>query len=67
MANFNLKINKYLKAEQLFKETIKLLLEAGFVQHDPAVLEISLKLAGIYDLQYRYSTIVFILILLFHN
>ncbi|PIK50523.1 putative tetratricopeptide repeat protein 19, mitochondrial [Apostichopus japonicus] len=55
MANFNLKINKYLKAEQLFKETIKLLLDAGFVQHDPAVLEISLKLAGIYDLQYRYT------------
>lgn len=53
MGNFYLRINKFLKAEQLFKETIKLLLESGFLETDPAVLEISLKLAGIYDLQFR--------------
>lgn len=53
MANFYLRIDENFKAEKLFKETIKLLLESGFEQNDPAVLEISLKLASMYELQFR--------------
>ncbi|KAJ8025141.1 Tetratricopeptide repeat protein 19, mitochondrial [Holothuria leucospilota] len=55
MANFYLRIDENFKAEKLFKETIKLLLESGFEQTDPAVLEISLKLASMYELQFRYT------------
>ena len=49
MANFNMRHGRLLKAEKLFKETLRLLLSSGITKEDPGVVEISLKLAKIYE------------------
>ncbi|XP_078676172.1 tetratricopeptide repeat protein 19, mitochondrial-like [Branchiostoma floridae x Branchiostoma belcheri] len=48
-----LKNEHWSKAERLFKETLKVLVSSGTDQDDNAVLEISLKIAGIYGNQGR--------------
>nr|XP_054773940.1 tetratricopeptide repeat protein 19, mitochondrial-like isoform X2 [Lytechinus pictus] len=49
MANFNMRHGRLMKAENLFKETLQLLLSSGIQQEDPGVVEISLKLSRIYE------------------
>ncbi|XP_030835513.1 tetratricopeptide repeat protein 19, mitochondrial isoform X2 [Strongylocentrotus purpuratus] len=49
MANFNMRHGRLMKAENLFKETLKLLLTSGIQKEDPGVVEISLKLSRIYE------------------
>ncbi|XP_072164844.1 tetratricopeptide repeat protein 19, mitochondrial-like [Diadema setosum] len=49
MADFNLRHGRLIKAESLFKDTLQVLLETGLPQGDPAVVEISLKLATIFE------------------
>ncbi|CAH1263991.1 TTC19 [Branchiostoma lanceolatum] len=50
-----LKEEHWSKAERLFKETLKVLVSSGTDQDDNAVLEISLKIAGIYGKQGRHQ------------
>lgn len=55
MANFNMRHGRLMKAENLFKETLKLLLTSGIQKEDPGVVEISLKLSRIYERMGRWN------------
>ncbi|XP_077984914.1 tetratricopeptide repeat protein 19, mitochondrial-like [Glandiceps talaboti] len=54
MANLAMKRGHYHKAEELFKESLRGLLGAGFSKDDNAVIEMSLKLAEIYAKRHRH-------------
>ncbi len=55
MANTALAMGELDKAEQLYKETIKGLLQEGKSQDDNAIIDISLKIATVYVMQHKYT------------
>ncbi|XP_072029873.1 tetratricopeptide repeat protein 19, mitochondrial-like [Amphiura filiformis] len=55
MANMLLRQGKFVEAEIAFKETLRRLITSGTEKTDPAVIEISLKLAQIYSATRRIS------------
>ncbi|XP_038044674.1 tetratricopeptide repeat protein 19, mitochondrial-like isoform X2 [Patiria miniata] len=55
MANLSMRHGNLTKAEGLFKETLKLMISSGTAQDDSAVIEISLKLARMFDRMRRYD------------
>ncbi|XP_071803720.1 tetratricopeptide repeat protein 19, mitochondrial-like [Asterias amurensis] len=55
MANLSMRHGNLTKAEGLFQETLKRMISSGTAQDDSAVIEISLKLARMYDRMRRYT------------
>lgn len=55
LANLAMSRGQFEKAEGLFKETMKGLLQKGYAKTDNAIVDISLKLAMIYVMMQRYA------------